>query len=87
MQSTVLMIVGPPGLPTVNHKLPSLRSTIVGVIADSTAGFSPRSIEPDVIVELPDEVRERFRGPDLGPVTQNDYGSGFAHWARPYRGP
>src|SRR5882672_4298507 len=33
-QSAVLMIVGPPGLPTVNHRLPSLRSTKVGVIAD-----------------------------------------------------
>src|ERR1043165_3031972 len=38
-QSTVLIIVGPPGLPTVNHKLPSLRSTIVGVIAESGRFF------------------------------------------------
>src|SRR5215208_1721118 len=34
MQRTVLMIVGPPGLPTVNHRLPSLRRTNVGVIAE-----------------------------------------------------
>ncbi|MND00407.1 hypothetical protein D3C83_190100 [compost metagenome] len=31
---TVLMIVGPPGLPTANHGLPFLR-TIVGVIDES----------------------------------------------------
>src|SRR5512133_1894359 len=43
----VLMIVGPPGLPTANQSDPSFRNTKVGVIAESgrfrgpTALFSP----------------------------------------------
>src|ERR1044071_1820636 len=43
-QKTVLMIVGPPGLPTVNQKLPSLRNTIVGVIADNGRFFGATAL-------------------------------------------
>ena len=39
MHNTVLMMVGPPGLPAVNHRLPSLRRTIVGVMAESGRFF------------------------------------------------